>query len=431
MQRHVGSPLMVTAERASITDGPSIRSALGDEAWAVDRLVQEVSEQSVEFRPFDDLIMSFSEALSSELMKIREHPEVVALGFWMRPGSVANMRASIERGLGPNQLLVPRGLAFHVTPANVDTLSVYSWMLSLLMGNSNIVRLSARTSAARQRILAAIATVLAHPQFDPVAKRQRFILSDHDDLVSQTLSAAADVRVLWGGDATVDYFRRFPIPVRSRDIVFPDRHSFAILDERSVAGLDENELAGLADRFFNDVYWFDQGACASPRLVVWRTTSDADAETTRARFHDAVAGAIRRRGYQAETGMALNKISFALNSAARSDGAIIETPSNEATWVLLPNLDTYDRENCGGGLFFEVLSSDLSIDLAGLVSSRDQTAVCFGLDSDTVRALAAGLNGLGIDRFVPVGQALQFGSVWDGLELLQEFSKRVVVDVSA
>ena len=65
------------------------------------------------------------------------------------------------------------------------------------------------------------------------------------------------------------------------------------------------------------------------------------------------------------------------------------------------------------------------------MSSRDQTAVCFGLDSDTVRALAAGLNGLGIDRFVPVGQALQFGSVWDGLELLQEFSKRVVVDVSA
>ena len=45
-----------------------------------------------------------------------------------------------------------------------------------------------------------------------------------------------------------------------------------------------------------------------------------------------------------------------------------------------------------------------------------------------MRRLARSINGRGIDRFVPIGQALAFGSVWDGLDLLHEFSKRVVVD---
>jgi hypothetical protein len=57
----------------------------------------------------------------------------------------------------------------------------------------------------------------------------------------------------------------------------------------------------------------------------------------------------------------------------------------------------------------------------------DQTLVYYGYDSNEVRDLAESLAGRGIDRFVPVGNALTFSTDWDGYDLLQEFSKRVAI----
>ncbi|MFC6804089.1 acyl-CoA reductase [Deinococcus caeni] len=39
---------------------------------------------------------------------------------------------------------MPRGLVFHVPPANVDTIFIYSWLMSVLAGNRNVIRLSSR-----------------------------------------------------------------------------------------------------------------------------------------------------------------------------------------------------------------------------------------------------------------------------------------------
>jgi hypothetical protein len=362
-------------------------------------------------------------------MRLTEHPEAVALGFWMRPAAVGKMHAAFEATIPPTQLAVPRGLAFHVTPANVDTLFVYSWALSLLLGNANIVRLSSRSTPVRTRMLEAIAALFEDPAAADLARRNHFVLTDHDEHALRVFSAASDVRVIWGGDATVEHFRRFPIPVRGRDVVFPDRHSMAILDSGSVATLGEDELGSLADRFFDDAFWFDQGACSSPRLLIWRAAADADVtERAVARFQASVLAATKRRGYLAATGMALNKMAFATDFAARVEGVRVESPANEATWVRLADIGDYDRENCGGGLFFEVVSHDLGADLTTLAGQRDQTVTTFGVDQEELLELARHLNGRGIDRFVPVGRALAFDSTWDGTDLLTEFSRRVVLE---
>ena len=146
------------------------------------------------------------------------------------------------------------------------------------------------------------------------------------------------------------------------------------------------------------------------------------------RFRDAVLAATRRRHYTVETGMALNKMAFATDVAARIEGVRIESAANEATWVRLASIADYDRENCGGGLFFEVMSHDLAADLSTLVGPRDQTVTTFGVDHEELLALARRINGRGVDRFVPVGRALAFDSTWDGSDLLIEFSRRVVID---
>lgn len=420
---------MVTIERPSQAHHEPISSALDGRPWGAASIVSELAGRAHDVRPFAPPTLDLCGELSRRLMQLREHPEAVSLGFWMRPASLVAMRDAFAASSPADQLSVPRGLAFHVTPANVDTLFLYSWALSLLVGNANIVRLSSRASTVRSRILAELATVLAEPAFAEQAARNHFILTDHDEATLASLSRVADVRVVWGGDATVEHFRRFPLPIHGREVVFPDRHSMAILDAAGVAALDDGSLTALADRFFVDSFWFDQGACSSPRLVIWRSDSDeARTELAVRRFHDAVMVAVRRRGYVAETGMALNKMAFATDVAARHEGVRIESEANEAHWVRLATIADYERENCGGGLFFEVISDDLEADVVSLVGRRDQTVVTFGLGREHLLALAQRLNGRGVDRFVPIGQALAFDATWDGLDLLHELSRRVVVD---
>jgi hypothetical protein len=420
---------MVTFEQPLATDSRPVRSALGAWRGTAESLIAEITATKYDVRPFDPATMDLCAAVSGRLMQLREHPEAVSLGFWMRPAAVERMRAEFDASIPRDQLAVPRGLAFHITPANVDTLFVYSWVLSLLVGNANIVRLSSRSTQVRTRILEAVGAVLEEPAMAALARRNRFVLTGHDETSLRDFSAASDVRVVWGGDATVDHFRRFPIPVRGRDVVFPDRHSLAILDAARVAALDDAGLGSLADQFFADAFWFDQGACSSPRLLLWRSAAGAD-ETEQAvrRFRDAVLAATRRRHYTAEVGIALNKMAFATDVAARVDGVQIDSAANEATWVRLGSVADYDRENCGGGLFFEVMSHDLATDLSTLVGPRDQTVTTFGVGREELTALAGRLNGRGVDRFVPVGRALAFDSTWDGSNLLIEFSRRVVID---
>ena len=46
-------------------------------------------------------------------------------------------------------------------------------------------------------------------------------------LFSQSIS---DVRIIWGGDNTIDQIRKNKIPPRSFDLTFADRYSFCIIN---------------------------------------------------------------------------------------------------------------------------------------------------------------------------------------------------------
>ena len=46
---------------------------------------------------------------------------------------------------------------------------------------------------------------------------------------------------------------------------------------------------------------------------------------------------------------------------------------------------------------------------------------------EEIRALAEGIATGAVDRFAEVGQALQFSAIWDGYDLLQQFSRQVAL----
>src|SRR5690606_19668888 len=99
-------------------------------------------------------------------------------------------------------LRAPRGLVFHVPPGNVDTMFVYSWLLGLLCGNRNVIRLS-RNRDEPVEILCRVAGA-ALSEAAPALRAGNAVISyGHEAEINAALSAACDTRVVWGGDATV------------------------------------------------------------------------------------------------------------------------------------------------------------------------------------------------------------------------------------
>ena len=65
--------------------------------------------------------------------------------------------------------------------------------------------------------------------------------------------------------------------------------------------------------------------------------------------------------------------------------------------------------------------------LAPLVQPRDQTLTYFGFEKKSLREFAETLGKKGINRIVPIGQALDFSTTWDGYVLLTELTQRISI----
>jgi hypothetical protein len=65
--------------------------------------------------------------------------------------------------------------------------------------------------------------------------------------------------------------------------------------------------------------------------------------------------------------------------------------------------------------------------VAQWATDSDQTVAHFGFEPDVLRAFAVAAGARGVDRVVPIGQALTFGPVWDGHDLVDDLVRRVVL----
>jgi hypothetical protein len=353
----------------------------------------------------------------------RRYPELGSLGFFLRRAELRSAVASLEDGT-PGVRHAPRGLAVHFPPANVDTIFMYSWAVSALAGNANVVRLSSRASAASAAILQVLRASLADA--DPaVGRTQRVIAYERNDETTSALMAGCAVRVLWGGDVGVRSLRAFPIAPLARELAFPDRSSIAAI---SVAGWEAATAAqrgAAVDGFANDVYWFDQAACSSPRDLVWIGDA-ARAAVARREFESLLVEVVAKRGWVLDPAMAIQKRVSTFGLAADGVAQAIRFDGNAIANVDLVDGAALRREWLGAGTVCHVVLPDLDA-LVPLVERRDQTLGQFGFGAEELDAFVTRLAGRGIDRIVPFGQALAFGRTWDGMDLMREFTRIITI----
>jgi hypothetical protein len=323
-------------------------------------------------------------------------------------------------------VVVPRGVAFHIAPSNVDTIFLYSWALSMLAGNINIVRVSQSHSEQITLLFDVIRECINFERYDEVAGKNIILTYQHDENISTFLSKRTDIRILWGGDETISTIRSLPSKPTTKDIAFADKFSYCVIKATAYLQLTEEKRRKIGSLFFNDAYWFNQMACSSPRIVYF--VGDAAAcEAASPKFWGNVADELKQRSVVDTMPVAMNKLVF-LYEYALDDINLINTRNFEYDKPSVVRIAANDMhipsEHCGGGFFFECFLGKLD-DLMFVVQQKDQTVTHFGFEKENLQKFILSVGGKGIDRIVPIGQAMNFSPVWDGYVLLNELTKRV------
>jgi len=392
-----------------------------------DELAQklQVMRQAKRPAPFASKLMKLTEQFSRRLLEDREArgwPELQVLGFWLRNAALEAMKKDFTQK--PETISVPQGIVFHIPPANVDTMFAYSLFMSLLCGNANVIRMPSRRGGAMTLLLRILDEVFS----GAVAPKDQLLIIgyEHDDEITEIISKSADLRVIWGGDKTVDTIRQIPLSPWGRELVFPDRFSWSAFDVAAYRTLNDMAKDKLAEQYFNDLFWFDQAGCASPRVVLWRgavTTSITDD------FYKRVANVVEDKRWKLDVG--INAMKQTRNYGAMADYSITAKRDFGPALTIFSMKDLGDLKAirdtpCFGGTLFEISIRDLS-DIVPHIEKRDQTLTHFGFEKTELESFVHALNEHSFDRLVPIGQALSFNAVWDGYDLLQNFTRLVTI----
>jgi hypothetical protein len=160
-------------------------------------------------------------------------------------------------------------------------------------------------------------------------------------------------------------------------------------------------------------------------LIVWLGTAKI-IEIAREKFWRLLRDMVKQKLENAPA-IAVKKLVSECAVAINSCGKIRMEKSDTSliNRILISDPADIDRENhCGGGLFYEIFINKLN-QIDRIIDKKDQTISVFGVEAGILKSLLDELQPAGINRIVPVGQALDFSPVWDGYNLLREFCREI------
>ncbi len=370
--------------------------------------------------PFDSTIVEFLNEVSRVLMGNRAakaYSDVVTFAFWIRKSSVTRLKERFEKK--DDSFHLGKGIAFHIAPSNVPVNFAYSLVAGLLNGNANVVRVPSKDFPQVSIIAKAFNDVLVNNEaMRPYVQLVRY---GRDKDINDLFSSIADVRVVWGGNQTIEELRKSPLPPRSGEITFADRYSLAVIDSDSYLEIEDKDR--VADDFYNDTFFSDQNACTSPRVVVWTGTRIEEAKKV---FWDA-EHRLAEKKYTFQSIQGVNKLTSSYLIAVAEPGVKVEEhEDNLIVRVKVPeikdNLMDY-RDN--SGYFYEYDCKNI-LEIKDLCNDkRCQTIAYIGNSKVVLPLIEAGVKG--IDRVVPMGKTMDFDLIWDGYNLPALLTRTIVL----
>ena len=362
-------------------------------------------------RAFEDEICEFLSELSSVILKNKNFfGDLYSFGFYTRAQNIKKIKLEYK------DFLVGRGLCFHIAPSNVPLNFAFSYIFSLLAGNSNIVRLPSKDFEQNSIFCDLLRQIL--PKYPKANLRTTFVKYERDDEISEYFSSMADARMIWGGDETISKFRNLKVQPRCVDITFANRNSLTIIDSKAIEHASQSEIKKLANDFYNDTYLMDQNACSSPKLVLWLNANN-DAKQRFWYFIKEVA----KEKYNIADISCINKYTKLCEKAAKEEIIYFEHYENLLYRVKInkPSKCCYDVNS---GFFYEY-DLDNFEGILEFLDDKFQTITYFGIDAIALRDFLTNNNTRGVERIVKIGRALDINHIWDGHDIIRELSKSI------
>ena len=189
-----------------------------------------IKDKNFKIKPlevYSKISLSFLKDFSFELRQnknMKNFPDLIYLMYWCN-----ECLKSIKKN-NNDFLSLGRGLAFHICPSNVPTNFIYSFFFGLLSGNSNIIKMPSKHFKEKEIILSVVKKLFKKKNYKELRETNKFIEYSNKDEVTKFLSSKCDVRIIWGGDKTINTIRKHWIPEKAVDITFADRYSFTVIN---------------------------------------------------------------------------------------------------------------------------------------------------------------------------------------------------------
>ncbi len=365
---------------------------------------------------FSEEAVGFLAALSKVLLadkRVRSMVDVTSYAYWIRKASLESARQKhmdYENRIG-------RGVAFHIAPSNVPVNFAVSMTSSLLAGNCTVIRISDKQFPQADVICEAMNGLL-QGKFSCMRPYICIIRYAHSEEITAMLSAMCDLRIIWGGNRTIEEIRKAPLPPRAIEMTFADRHSLAMINSDEYMECDPEKTA---KDFYTDTYYTDQNACSSPRLVVWTGSRVSEA---RERFWNSLETLVKG-DYDMKPIQAVDKFTSLCMLGMSGAGAKLVSDGNYVMRAEVERLtDTLMDYKNSGGYFFEYITGDLS-EIVPVLGKSCQTVSVLGIPKEDIKKLVFENGVRGVDRIVPLGQTMGLEFIWDGYKMIEAMTRFV------
>ncbi len=379
--------------------------------------------KNVAREPFSKITIDFLDDLSKKIFKNKnstQFKDLMTFAFWCRKNNIRNYKNKFKT----NKLRFGIGLIFHIPPSNVPISFIYSFVFGILSGNSNIVRLSKPDLEQNKLLIKIINELLRVKKYKELYNCNIFLSYDKDDFFTNHFSKIVDGRIIWGSDKTISEFKKKETKLNCVDLFFGDKYSICFLNSKKIKKLKSEALNNLVKNFYNDSFIMDQNACSSPHLILWDKNAKIQDKKVFwntlekyvvKNFH--INNSIVSKKYKLLNDYLFSKTNLKLNKF--NNQYIININLNKLTNKV------YEQRGFSG-IFFEYNLKKYS-EFEKILSRRFQTLTYFGYDKNYFINLFKNKNYKGIDRIVPVGNALQIDLVWDGIDVINNLTR--IIDI--
>ena len=374
----------------------------------------EIKQNINLLRPFDSVIIDFLNKIYLDLNKIKftkETSGLAALSFWLRNQNINKLSEDYKKFI-INRM--PIGIVFHITPSNTPLNFFYSYLFGIITGNINIVRVPSKNFFELNIILKIIENILKIKKFKQIKLKTYFVRYDKDSNFTKIFSSFCDLRLIWGGDETINKIRKIPIPAKSREITFSDKYSCCIINSEKILKLNKNEILRVIQNFYNDGFFFDQNACSSPHIIFWL---GKNVKAARNIFWEELEIYTRSK-YDLPAIGSVDKFTQYCHDLQNFKIKNIINLNNFSYNFFLENLpQEIDSLRGKWGYFYEYDLKKINY-LNKFITSKFQTVTYYGFQYKTILKNVINNTSNGVDRIVPLGSAHSMNHYWDGYDMI-------------